>query len=369
MELETFSATENPERLEQIWELLPSRKSASFFTSKRWIQTWLESLPSNINIQAHVIYTNTKMTGLLFTGKNPSFLHRHTIALNETGNKSFDLPLWVEYNNIIGSPKADSALYELLSSIPEDWEQVDISGIQSTTPLCQFAVNTLDKDQHYNTRIKHVIPSHYVDLKNIHTADEYLSKLSKNTRSQIRRSYRGYETQGPITTQRAETLEEALSFFKGLWEMHNISFEQRKKKSRFISDYSYAFHQSLITECFQHNEIFITKTLCGNEIIGYVYNFIYNNRVYYFQSGLSHPNNPKLKPGLTCHHQAILIAIRDGLSYYDFLAGTERYKASLSTHHNTLLWLRIRKEKWHLKAKSKLLSPLRRFKTSLNHQY
>jgi CelD/BcsL family acetyltransferase involved in cellulose biosynthesis len=50
-----------------------------------------------------------------------------------------------------------------------------------------------------------------------------------------------------------------------------------------------------------------------------------------------------LKPGLVAHVEAIKHNTAAGHKTYDFLGGDSRYKMSLATHHNRLIWIRLQK--------------------------
>jgi len=80
----------------------------------------------------------------------------------------------------------------------------------------------------------------------------------------------------------------------------------------------------------------------GDAAIGYLYNFRFRNRVLAYQSGFDYrAAGPQQKPGLTAHHLAIEMYAAQGIESYDFLAGEDRYKLSLSTGATELHWLEV----------------------------
>jgi len=50
-----------------------------------------------------------------------------------------------------------------------------------------------------------------------------------------------------------------------------------------------------------------------------------------------------LKPGLIAHVEAIRHNAAEDRKIYDLLGGNSRYKMSLATHHNRLIWIRLQK--------------------------
>jgi CelD/BcsL family acetyltransferase involved in cellulose biosynthesis len=61
-----------------------------------------------------------------------------------------------------------------------------------------------------------------------------------------------------------------------------------------------------------------------------------------YQSGFAYCGKEgQAKPGLTCHHAAIRVALDQALDVYDFLAGDDRYKRSLADQSQPQFWLEL----------------------------
>ncbi len=75
----------------------------------------------------------------------------------------------------------------------------------------------------------------------------------------------------------------------------------------------------------------------GERIIGYLYNFRHNGRVYAYQSGFADAD-PRERPGVVAHALAIRHALGSGLRVYDFMAGRNRLKESFATSCEPMLW-------------------------------
>jgi len=87
----------------------------------------------------------------------------------------------------------------------------------------------------------------------------------------------------------------------------------------------------------------VSLVYVGNEraVIGYLYSFTSEAKVYYFQSGFAYQDGCKLSPGLFAHCLAIEHYRKRGLLEYDFLAGDMRYKRSLANACRTLQWATV----------------------------
>jgi CelD/BcsL family acetyltransferase involved in cellulose biosynthesis len=78
----------------------------------------------------------------------------------------------------------------------------------------------------------------------------------------------------------------------------------------------------------------------GGQVLGYLYNFQYGERVYSYQSGFSYSDDNRHRPGLLAHALAIEQARRRGMRVYDFLAGDAPYKARLGQQLGQIVWCR-----------------------------
>ena len=87
----------------------------------------------------------------------------------------------------------------------------------------------------------------------------------------------------------------------------------------------------------------LLKISSGDEDVGYLYNFVHNKIVYAYQSGFIYIKQAKYKPGLVSHYLAIQYNIQVCNDRYDFLAGDNQYKRSMSTSTASMYWLIIQR--------------------------
>jgi CelD/BcsL family acetyltransferase involved in cellulose biosynthesis len=176
----------------------------------------------------------------------------------------------------------------------------------------------------------------------VRAPNRFLESRSANTRQQIRRSDRYYESIGPITTRRAETLSEARAFLRELSRLHQHTWTRRGRDGAFADPFFGRFHDALIERGLPRGEIDLLRVSAGDQVVGYLYNFRHRGRSLAYQSGFDYDGAGRSgKPGLTCHHQALRLAAAAGLWRYDFLAGDDRYKRSLATGAEFLYWVEI----------------------------
>ncbi len=166
--------------------------------------------------------------------------------------------------------------------------------------------------------------------------------LSSNTRQQVRRSLRGFEAvAGPLVIQAATTVTEALDTLAVLAALHQKGWTARGKPGVFASTKFFNFHRQLIGRTFDKGFVHLLRAQAGSQTIGVLYNFFYQGRVYFYQSGLEQQSDSRLKPGMTTHFLAVNHYLRERPEAleYDFLAGDSQYKRSLASRSRGLQWI------------------------------
>jgi len=368
MRLELIPVTGNLKLVRELWETLESENNTSYFLSWGWIENWLTSLPDPALPTLMVLREGgdpllaffigkKRLSGLsLFKGRRESgdatqehlnqimycgrrLFPRRGWFLNATGNPAFDR-IHIEYNGFLQKRQGDVTLLNILNMLPDSWDEIYLQGIdKSSFPECDIP----DALSPYETIVDREMAAPFVDLNMIRKqGKEYLSLLSANTRSQIKKSYRLCE-KTPVRLEAAIDVQSALNIYDEMVALHEHAWTARGKDSAFATDYLYQFHRNLISKRFAHNEIQMLRIKCGDQTAGCLYNFVYKNSVYFYQSGINYNLDSQLKPGYLSHVEAIRYNLAAGCHAYDFLGGEERYKMSLATHHNRLIWMRVQK--------------------------
>jgi CelD/BcsL family acetyltransferase involved in cellulose biosynthesis len=167
--------------------------------------------------------------------------------------------------------------------------------------------------------------------------------LSANTRAQLRRSLRGYATLGTLFARCAADPAEAHGFLDELARLHQATWQRRGHAGAFAEPHFTRFHHTLIDRALPHGEVELWRIGAGAAVIGYLYNFQHRGRILAYQSGFDYGllADRRAKPGLTCHHLVIEKSLTAQRICYDFLAGDDRYKRSLSDAATTLHWLTL----------------------------
>lgn len=314
-------------RVPHIWSWL-ARTTPSSFLSWGWIACWLDMLPADRVPRLAVVRRDGRAVAAAFLGRHLELRHgfvaSRQLYLNATGIAAFD-ELCIEHNGTIGM--AGDALATLVELLPGDWDELVLPGVHA---------NELAP----GTRIDRAAVAPYVDLAKVRASGDYLSLLGTSTRAQLRRARKNC---GPLRTERANSVGEALAIYDELVELHTESWRGRGSPGAFADPWFDAFHRRLITERHASGEIDLVRVRAGERTVGCLYNFVRCGRVMFYQSGLAPARDHHDKPGYLCHAAAIEDAAAAGREIYDFLAGSADYKHRLATDETTLVWARIQR--------------------------
>lgn len=348
-----------PDALETHWLELEERAPCSFFQSWAWIGTWLRYQPTGTVIKCVRAEERGRTVGLGLVGLN--HVTRHGVirsrqwCVGETGDPLRD-GLTVEHNGFLIEHGAHNpvlaAIFKKLRMLRSDWDELVVSGIDAADAaryLQAAAASSLRAVTRWSK------PYYYVLADDLGaTKGDYLAALSGNTRYQIRRAMREYERAGPLSVVRAQSLDQAMTYFDELVHLHQGYWRARGHPGAFASDFARRFHRTLIHTRLAHGNIHLLRIAAGSDLIGYLYNFEHRGVVASYQSGFRYRDNPKLKPGLVSHALAIQANLSGGARCYDLLMGRQQYKEMLATRRGEMSWLVIQQPRARFALESKL---------------
>ena len=338
LEIHVLDAGENRERAEKVWHKVQSQARHSFFTSWGWIGTWLASLP--VAIKPKILFGSDGdkpvVCGIQVERSESRFglVSRTCAYLNATGNPELDA-LTIEYNGIL-SAESSYSLADLVSDPAlSHIDEFHLFGIEDDDITAKAGGSFVVAR---NVRR----PSFYVDLDHIRANGlDYLAMLSANRRRQIRKSQRDLGDVGELSVRESTSCDEALQMLDTLAEFHQAEWESRGEPGAFATRYFRDFHRALIRERFDREEIQLLMISAGNLPVGYLYNFVYDGQVLFYQSGFNYEKTRKFRPGVISHYLAIEHNLAKGFERYNFLAGDAQYKKSMATASDTLYWVVI----------------------------
>jgi CelD/BcsL family acetyltransferase involved in cellulose biosynthesis len=312
------------------WRDLEQRAGCSFFQSWSWYGCLAaERFTDPVLVEATEAGRTVALA--LFNRVRRRFAPPE-LHLGESGSAGLDCP-YIEQNGVLAEAGRAAELTAACLRAVAPRHRLILSGIDRLTLAAVRQAADL-------VRVRRTRESPTLDLARIRQSGAgYLATRSANTREQIRRSARFYERAGAIEMQRAETLPAALHMLDELERLHQAAWTARGLPGSFATPFFRRFHAALIAEALPRGEISLLRISTGSSVIGFLYGFSHRRRICAYQSGFDYPpGKGPAKPGLTCHHAAIQLAMDQGLNVYDFLAGDDRYKRSLGDDAYPQYW-------------------------------
>jgi len=335
------------------WQSLEARADPSFFQSWTWVGCLAEErFPDPVLLAAEEDGRTVALA--LFNRRRRRLFVPEALHLGESGG-ALD-SVFVEHNGPLIERGREDLLPALLRSAVDAPVAAEgrtrrrcvvLSGVGETQLL---AARAAIAGGGYSCVLR-TRPAPFVDLAGLRRAGAgFLLTLSANTRYQLRRSARRYARLGRLAIQRPASLEEARCFLDELAALHQVTWRRRGLSGMFASPDYLRFHRTLLARALPRGEVDLLRMTAGDQPLGYLYNFRFRGRVLTYQSGFDYAAaGPHEKPGMTCHHMAIEAGVAEGMDYYDFLAGADRYKTSLATGSVPLHRLEI-SPRWSLEG-------------------
>lgn len=329
-----FETFKSSAELAPLWCELEARSSAPFFLSWTWIGAWLETVrPTPVVLGVYSRDCRVGL-GLLVAGSRSMFgLRRRALFLHEVGDVAKDVAM-IEDNGLLAARGYEQAVTgaALRFLAAKAGRQVVLGGVEDWVTEEARSAGWCSR-----ALVSRPCPYRMFDPK----LPDDLGQLSRNTRSQITRSIRLYEADGPLTIAPSPSLTEARLRFAAMGRLHQERWVAAGEPGAFAFPVFGEFHQRVLELGFPTGMADVLRITAGTREIGYLYNFFYRNEAYAYQNGFVFSDDQRLKPGLVSHLLAFDYYRRAGAHCYRFLAGDSRYKRSLSSGSYDLHWVAL----------------------------
>lgn len=337
--------------LREQWDALAQRCSPGFFISWAWIGAWLDSLPDDLDVHVLQAIGAGRTVGLALIVRHGWRKVRGVPVapawyLHSTGHAELDR-LYIEHNGFL----VDSAWHgKAEPAMLAHWAKHTRGTRELWLPRLADAawdprwVNPLDSAPLQRWQCdEQPLTAYTVDLATVRAHDhDHLSTRSPALRAQLRRSLKAYGELGPLSLEAATHPAQALTFFDRLTALHQAHWTSQGQAGAFAAQWFVACHRGLVQQLSGSGGMQLLRLHAGEQDLGYLYSFIDQGRVLFYQSGFDYTLGGKhARPGYVAHLLAIEFNARLGHAVYDFMAGNERYKRDLANaqshmHHVVL---------------------------------
>jgi CelD/BcsL family acetyltransferase involved in cellulose biosynthesis len=174
------------------------------------------------------------------------------------------------------------------------------------------------------------------------TWEGYLSSLPKKKRHNIRYALRDFDAfaGGRAELHCALTPGEMEEARRVLVALHADRWTGSGQAGAFEKPRFSAFHDRVQPLLFRQDALQLLWLSVAGEPLAAMYNLVWDNKVYFYQSGRKVGLPPKLSPGIALIARALQKAIAEGRREFDFLAGASPYKMQFSRVTRPLVQVR-----------------------------
>jgi CelD/BcsL family acetyltransferase involved in cellulose biosynthesis len=237
-----------------------------------------------------------------------------------------------DYLTVLASPGREEdvadALADWLSGAAQTdgadrWDMLALAGVQRSDPTLSRLVTEL-----YNARasvyVQPAASTWRIDLPD--TWPEYLERLSKSHRKQIRRLERRVLDTGQVTLRTATNAAEMREAWRHLTNLHQRRMQSVGQCGCFYSATFSAFHRDATSALFHAGLLRIHWLERAGRAIAAEYHLVGGRTLYVYQGGID-PELLRDEPGRLATIATLRQALDEGFCGFDFCRGDEGYKA------------------------------------------
>lgn len=331
--------------LADLWVELQSRAAAvSYFLSWHWIGAWLRSLPA-AQRPAHLAVASHegRVVGMAILGEQRWHLALgRTLHLNQTGDELLDA-ITIEHNGfLLDAAQATQALWQCLNGLTLRYDRIVMRHHAHGAPpdFMQHSARLLVQE---TSR-----PCWTVDLRAVRQSPACMpSGLSAQRNAHLRSCIRKYTEVGALRIEAATDAAQAQRWLERLLHWHQLRLQAISQPSGFDTAYARTFHQRMIGDSFSQGAIQMLRVCAGDHELGYLYSFVHQRRVSYYQSGFNFELlDGKYSPGMVCLLLAIQHNAALGHDVWDYLAGDSQYKQAFGSEPEELRSMTLERVGW-----------------------
>lgn len=316
--------------LRDVWNgLLDSSASASIALTWEWLTTWWDVFGADRDLFVLVVRDADAVVAiaplLRRAVRQFGFTFRR-LELLGTGEDTAD-EICSPYPDFIVRRGAEGpalhAIVAYLRANSADWDEIVLSAVWAESPAQTAFAAACGA---CGVRCCSIVPesAHYLPLPA--TYESLLAGLSRPLRQKIRRERREIEAEGG-NLRIVSSASDFEANFDILVRLHQERWTARGEKGVFASERFTRFHRSLGPGLLDRGWLKLFILSVADTPVSALYTFIYNHRVFYYQSGLAVGACSIASPGTVNLSYGFEHAISQQCTEWDFLKGDDAYKS------------------------------------------
>lgn len=221
------------------------------------------------------------------------------------------------------------ALAEELTRVSADWDELyfaQMDGESKVLRELEFALaerRVVCREASRGLCPNIVLPSSW---------DEYVKTLDSKSRYLVTRALRELDKwagPGGYQLRRASDLDALVAGREVLHRLHETRWRHEGHDGVFVRDRFRTFHDEVMPKLLARGELDLIWLEVHEQPVAVLYNIVYDNKVYVYQSGRTDQVPKNLRIGIAMNCVAVRDYIGRGLREYDFLNGMSQYKRQM----------------------------------------
>lgn len=335
--------------LKDAWEsILFKSQQPSITQTWEWMKTWWDVYGEERDLMVVCGRKNDKLVGIAPFSRRKQFtkyfkiLNFKTLNLIGSGNTTARGVVSDYLDFIIEQGFEDvfvNGFFRFIS-IKNIWDEILLENISINSPLPEKCNKYAAKN---NLKYSIINKNPCALIKLPDSWDDFLKTLSSSMRYKINRGRRELKKVGG-NYREVNSEAELPEAFKQLERLHQNRWQSKGELGSFSSPEWKKFHKQLMELLLPKGMLKLSFLEINNKPVAANYNFLFNKKIHFFQSGVIPHENKHIRVGLLLHSFCIEEAINEGCTEYDFLSiGTSGpgYKSMWENHFRDMLNLRI----------------------------
>lgn len=376
LRIETITTSEGLRALEPVWNpLLRESRSDVVTLTFEWLSTWWEVFNEDRELYILLARDGEAVIGiaplLKRTVQHYGVLPFRRLEFLASGEDEAD-EICSEYLDFIVKQGREAevmrAFFEFLRE-DEDWDEILLSDVMGESASLALLRTLCDAQGTAMQTVKEQTAIYLPLAGNFQQVLQNTSSSFRRKVKQDRRTFAANDGSVQIIKNTEAGLEAFEKGFATLKRLHQARWTSRGKPGVFASEKFTRFHRLLAPKALRRGWLRLYIAAQQGEAFAAIYNFIYNGRAYYYQSGLQVNAGKLISPGVLLQSFAIEDAIHSGLREYDFLKGEPgSYKSKWADQTRDIVQVRLaqsRTKEALYKTTNRVLDGLRSIKRSL----
>jgi CelD/BcsL family acetyltransferase involved in cellulose biosynthesis len=304
------------------------------FATPEWNRLWWEEFGAGKDLLALTVRRGSEVAGIV-----P--LYRK----NEGGRQILRFVGGIDLTDYLGPicsrddrREVADTLVDWLRDTDVEWDEFDAHNMLVPFGFAEFLVETADRHG-LDFVLSQEETSALLPLAS--DWDQYLDGLESKDRHELRRKMRRFDREFPDARVRVATDQTLDSDLQTFVDMHRGA---EGHKGHFMRPDISTFFERVARLFQERGWLRLDLLEIGDHAVASTFSFELDNTFYLYNSAYE-PEAGRLSPGLVLVAHLVQRSIQEGLHWFDFLRGPERYKYQLGAQALPLNNVRILKEK------------------------